>query len=103
MKNLKDKLRHHITVAIERGEAKPITSKPYNGWANYETWNVALWIGNDEGLYNMSKHSKYYGYRHFVACLQELGGGIAKQTPDGVSWDDSKLDIDALNEMLRDF
>ena len=22
----------------------------YNGWKNYETWNVALWLGNDEGL-----------------------------------------------------
>ena len=24
------------------------TSKTYNGWTNYETWNVALWIGNDQ-------------------------------------------------------
>jgi hypothetical protein len=21
--------------------------KTYNGWTNYETWNVALWLGND--------------------------------------------------------
>lgn len=24
----------------------------YNGWSNYETWNVALWFDNDEGLYD---------------------------------------------------
>lgn len=22
--------------------------KTYNGWTNYETWNAALWLGNDE-------------------------------------------------------
>lgn len=25
------------------------SAKRYNGWTNYETWNVALWIGNDQG------------------------------------------------------
>ena len=22
----------------------------YNGWSNYPTWNVALWVNNDQGL-----------------------------------------------------
>ena len=27
----------------------------YNGWKNYETWAVALWIDNDEGSYRWSR------------------------------------------------
>ena len=26
--------------------------KEYNGHRSYNAWNVALWIDNDEGLYN---------------------------------------------------
>ena len=24
----------------------------YNGWTNYETWNVKLWMDNDQGSYD---------------------------------------------------
>ena len=27
----------------------------YNGWKNYETWNVALWLDNDSGSYSMTQ------------------------------------------------
>lgn len=27
------------------------TEKHYNGWTNYETWCVKLWIDNDQGDY----------------------------------------------------
>lgn len=27
----------------------------YNGWKNYETWAVALWIDNDQGSYSESR------------------------------------------------
>jgi hypothetical protein len=26
-------------------------AKGYNGWTNYETWNAALWLDNDQGSY----------------------------------------------------
>lgn len=34
---------------VEIKEENAFTS--YKGWANRETWNVALWLGNDEGFY----------------------------------------------------
>lgn len=27
----------------------------YNGWKNYPTWCVNLWLSNDEGLYNETR------------------------------------------------
>lgn len=29
-----------------------MSDKTYNGWSNYETWAVKLWIDNEEGSYN---------------------------------------------------
>jgi hypothetical protein len=74
----------------------------YNGWANYETWNVALWIGNDEGLYSMARDYKRQGYKAFAEGLKELAPApIAFQTPDGVAWNDSGLDIEALDRVIN--
>lgn len=74
----------------------------YNGWKNWETWNVALWIGSDEGLYSLAKESR--SYKRFVESLKECGDGmpISFETPDGASWTDSGLDIEALDEMISE-
>ena len=29
--------------------------KEYNGYTNYPTWNVMLWIDNDQGLYHTAR------------------------------------------------
>ena len=77
----------------------------YNGWKNYETWNVALWIGNDEGIYraavdymrNVNKGRA--AYRLFIEHM----GLAGTRTPDRVKWDGAKLDYARLNEMMREF
>jgi hypothetical protein len=33
-----------------------MTERRYNGWANYPTWAVNLWLSNDEGLYMEAQH-----------------------------------------------
>ena len=69
----------------------------YNGWTNYETWNVALWIGNDEGFYNLAKECD--DYETFRETIREFG---STETPDKVPWNDSGLDIDELDEMIQE-
>jgi hypothetical protein len=86
-----------------------ILDTSYNGWSSYETWNVALWIQNDEFLYNTAKACvEYCGdnetpYDKFVRCMCDgmIGRHLVK-TPDGVMWNDSKINGLEINEMMED-
>ena len=74
-----------------------ILSTEYNGWTNYETWNVALWIQNDEGFYNLARQCD--DYSEFVSALCK--GCV--QTPDGVNWKDPKVNVIQINSDVFDF
>ena len=85
-----------------------MTTQKYNGWANYETWNVSLWLGNDEDYYDIAREFckenaatkiRDLTYSNFVASNR---GWLSAETPDGVSWTDPKLDHNALNRMIRE-
>ena len=75
-----------------------LSDTTYNGWTNYETWNVALWLGNDQNLYELAGMYREHGYKSLSHMLMEL----TPATPDGVKWNDSKLNVIELNEMLEE-
>ena len=86
-----------------------LTDTTYNGWANYETWNVSLWIGNDEFLYNTAKACvEYCGdnetpWEKFQRCmLNGMIGRFPAGTGDGVAWDNAAIDAQEMNEMMAD-
>lgn len=76
----------------------------YNGWKNRETWNVMLYINNDESLYRgaVSFMESYKGRKPYRDYVREMGLGGDK-TPDGIAWIGSSLDYRALNNSMRAF
>lgn len=61
----------------------------YNGHKNYNRWNVSLWIGNDEGLYNLARgcirraDNRDEAARAMLESLADMG---ITETPDGAPY-----------------
>jgi hypothetical protein len=71
----------------------------YNGWENYETWNVALWINNDQSLYNIAREAgDYEAFAEFM--IDDFNDA---STPDGVRYDDPRVNVIQLNSDVFDF
>jgi hypothetical protein len=88
----------------------PMSNNDYNGWKNYETWNVNLWIQNDEGLYgfvvdglaNILEACDNEWENVSLTDLKEMVRDAfgSNKTPDGVSLMDSAIDWDEISDAL---
>ena len=72
------------------------TPEKYNGWNDWTTWNVALWINNDQTFYSIAKEC--INYADFLYEMQAMIGSFA--TPDGADW--GEANIDELNELIEE-
>ena len=77
----------------------------YNGWKNRQTWNVALWINNDEPLYRAAvdymKESGHKSRAPYAGFIKHEGLDVSR-TPDNIAWLGTRLDYRALNEMMQE-
>ena len=68
----------------------------YNGWHDWTTWNVALWINNDLTYYSIAKECR--DYMDFLFEMHSMIGSFA--TPDGADW--GEANIEEMNEMIEE-
>lgn len=73
----------------------------YNGWANYDTWNVALWFNNDYGMYAYVHYcDKHYKEPTYLDMCEWLGIESTDETPDGVRYLGDSIDTGELDDLL---
>lgn len=86
-----------LAFAARIKERKDIMENTYNGWANYETWNVALYIQNEEPLYRIAVNCD--SYSDFLFKSHRIRG---VKTPDDVLWHSSVLNWNELDAMIQE-
>lgn len=79
------------------------TNNEYNGWKNRQTWNVSLWINNEESLYKAAVEfmKTYKGNKPYGSFIRHEGLN-GSRTPDNIGWYGTRLDYKALNEMMKE-
>lgn len=75
-----------------------MSEKGYQGWANYATWNVALYLANEEALYRLVRDTTC-SYDELVEQLREVG---SIETGDQVAWNDTGISREEMDKCLAE-
>ena len=91
-----------------------MNEKTYNGWTNYETWLVKLWMDNDEGsnsywneqaeecIKNVIEEGKPDYLSHKKEAARNLAGMIKDQHEENSPTENSGVYADLMNAALSE-
>tara|TARA_R110000824_G_scaffold4601_4_gene22149 strand:+ start:571 stop:891 length:321 start_codon:yes stop_codon:yes gene_type:complete len=75
----------------------------YNGWTNWETWVVNLWMDNDQELYDhYGKMARVKVSKDKRSASYKLSLAIQEQVDDWMPHLDNSLYLDLLNGAMRE-
>ena len=71
-------------------------NEPQEGWTDWTTWNCALWINNEQSIYNVAAVCDTYS--DFLWEMQAMCGFYS--TPDGADY--GEANYDEMNEVIQE-
>lgn len=84
---------------------EPVDTNKYKGYKNYKTWELAVTIQNNEGLYNMCRDLYLDGYVSFSSMrgkLMEFGPRWKADHLTSIYWNDDDLCAKEITRVLID-
>jgi hypothetical protein len=75
----------------------------YNGWKNYETWNLKLWLDNDQDTYHYWQHAAREAFG--MGDVEKAKRTLAEQLETHITEDAPQLTgfySDILNASIRE-
>lgn len=77
-------------VLFEREKFEEQPDETYQGWTNYQTWNVHLYLANDQGLYNEARHfaSTPHTFAANVRHLLPVTADKVRTGDPAINWDE---------------
>lgn len=98
-------------MANNQGNTNTANKDRYNGWTNYETWAVSLWIDNDQATYHYwreetARHAREADSDEMVAKglwtnREAARHNLARQLKDEISDAAPDLDASLYSDLLR--
>ena len=79
-------------------------NKKYQGWKNYYTWNIALCIDNERGLYIEARDfmKSYKGRSPYIDFLFYMNFDRQEKTIDGVKYHSRFISRREMNSYMNE-